>query len=67
MRSLKSKIVITISVSLIVLFGIWNVVWYVVTNNRYHDFLTVVPKSQFGNHILKKDGHVYNVEQPFMN
>ncbi|SMF24073.1 hypothetical protein SAMN02744102_02161 [Paenibacillus barengoltzii] len=54
MRSLKSKIVIIISVSLIVLFGIWNVVWYVVTNNRYHDFLTVVPKSQFGNHILKK-------------
>lgn len=49
---------------LVVLFGVWNIVWLIMTNNRYESFLEAVPKSKLGNHIIKIDGYSYNVKRP---
>ncbi|MCP3795520.1 MULTISPECIES: hypothetical protein [unclassified Paenibacillus] len=64
MRKLNAKTWMIIGLIIVLLFGVWNAVWFILTNNRYDDFLKAVPKSKFGNHIIKKDGYVYNVKRP---
>lgn len=64
MQNKRIKLIILVGLIALLLFGLWNVTWLVMTNNRYSDFLKAVPKSEFGNHILKKDTYVYNVKRP---
>ncbi|MNW45226.1 hypothetical protein D3C74_224850 [compost metagenome] len=64
MQSVKVKILIIVGLILVLLFGVWNIVWLIMTNNRYADFLEAVPKSKFGNHTMKKNGYSYNVKRP---
>lgn len=64
MKKSKIKILLITGSIVILLFGIWNIVWLVMTNNRYDVFLDSIPKSKYGNHIIKKDNYVYNVSRP---
>ncbi|MGF7049401.1 hypothetical protein J2T13_003912 [Paenibacillus sp. DS2015] len=65
MKRVKAKpIMITGIILIFLLFGVWNLVWLIMTNNRYNGFLEAVPKSKFGNHTIKKDRDVYNVSKP---
>ncbi|OAB40798.1 hypothetical protein [Paenibacillus glacialis] len=60
----RVRIFIIVGLILVLLFGAWNVAWLITTNNRYDGFLKAVPKSEFGIHVIKKDGYVYGVSRP---
>ncbi|WP_422659872.1 hypothetical protein ACK8P5_04925 [Paenibacillus sp. EC2-1] len=62
-KNLKVPLIILVSI-LLLLFAAWNIAWILLTNNRYEDFLKAVPKSKFGNHIIRKDDYVYGVNRP---
>lgn len=63
MSAVKIKLLIILSV-LVLLFGLWNIVWFIMTNNRYEAFLSAVPESKHDNHVIEKNGYVYSVKRP---
>lgn len=65
MRILKKNKILFTALVLLLLFGAWNLTWYIQTKNRYQPFLASVPENQSGTHsIRKEDGYVYNVKSP---
>lgn len=64
MKITKKKVLI-VSIVLLILFGIWNIAWYVLTELRYNKFLKAVPENDWGIHAVQKDGYNYNVKRPF--
>lgn len=63
-KLMKSKIFITL-LCVLILFGIWNLTWLIMTKNRYHAFIEAVPKDESGTYaLLKEDGYTYNVKLP---
>ncbi|MWC27098.1 hypothetical protein [Paenibacillus sp. MMS18-CY102] len=63
-KLIRNKFVIVLLVALL-LFGAWNLVWLIMTKNRYHGFLEAVPKNERGTHVISDDeGYSYNVKTP---
>ncbi|GLB61477.1 hypothetical protein [Cytobacillus sp. NCCP-133] len=57
--SLKNIIIFVVSI-----FVIWNISWFLITTIKYHKFVEVIPKNEFGVHVKEKDDYLYNVKKP---
>lgn len=54
-----------ILVFIVLIFGLWNLSWFLSTTIKYDKFVEVVPKNEFGVHFLEKeDGYIYSVKKP---
>ena len=54
MRILKKNKILFTALVLLLLFGAWNLTWYIQTKNRYQPFLASVPENQSGTHSIRK-------------
>ncbi|KGP81371.1 MULTISPECIES: hypothetical protein [Paenibacillus] len=62
LMKLNRKNILIIIVSI---FALWNLSWFLITSIKYHKFVEVVPKNEFGVHLLKKDdGYIYSIKKP---
>lgn len=64
MQIIKKHKIISVIILLLILFGIWNLIWYVTVQNRYEPFLKAVPESQAGTHVTSEGSFTYNVKTP---
>ncbi|MGG4142392.1 hypothetical protein ABEW34_04605 [Paenibacillus algorifonticola] len=62
-KLLKNKPLVLVLLALL-LFGIYNLIWLLLIQIRYHDFIEATPKSIAGSYITTKDGDVYNLKIP---
>lgn len=65
MSKIRNNKVLVAAIIIILLFGAWNLTWYIQTQNRYAPFLEAIPENQSGTHSIRKaDDYVYNVKAP---
>lgn len=64
MQFIKKHKWISVILFLLILFGIWNLIWYVTVQNRYEPFLKAVPEGQSGVHATQEGSFMYNVKTP---
>ncbi|WPP41126.1 hypothetical protein SK066_21615 [Paenibacillus hunanensis] len=60
----KKKTITIILVSIVILFILWNLVWFGFNYIKYNNFVGALPETSTGNHILVKDGYTYGVKTP---
>ncbi|PGE68924.1 hypothetical protein [Bacillus toyonensis] len=49
---------------LIILFGLWNLIWFVTVTIKYQKFVDAVPKNKYGVYNKEESGYVFNVKTP---
>lgn len=64
MQFIKKHKIISIIILLLILFGSWNLIWYVTVQNRYEPFLKAVPEIPAGTHVTNEGSFTYNVKTP---
>ncbi|MGE6313515.1 hypothetical protein ACQKD6_24230 [Bacillus cereus] len=60
-KKLNMKKIILI---LIILFGLWNLIWFVTVTIKYQKFIDAVPENKYGVHNKEESGYVFNVKTP---
>lgn len=64
-KSLKKKILIIVGV-IVLLFGLYNLIWYKIVSEKYNDFIIgmeeIYPNRTFA--INNQDGYTFNVKLP---
>lgn len=52
-------------VFIVLLYATWNLIWFLLIAIKYHKFVEVIPKNEWGLHFIKKeDGYIYSVKKP---
>lgn len=64
MKFLKKRKWITVLLIFILLFIIWNLVWYFVVATTYDQFTKNILKDQHDDYFLEEDGYSYYVSKP---